>query len=138
MSKVEKKDKPKRINSYNIALREWNAERKKRNLKWLSPKKGTPEYQEVQALKKQIEEQSKKPKEKKVVKFNDEKVKNDKKNVKPRDSHDSAIKKLMKTNAILTDKIVAETDTKKVLELVERLKMNTQMLVNVRERKSRQ
>jgi hypothetical protein len=41
MSKVEKKDKPKRINSYNIALREWNAERKKRNLKWLSPKKGT-------------------------------------------------------------------------------------------------
>jgi hypothetical protein len=25
----------------------------------------------------------------------------------------------MKTNAILTDKIVAETDTKKVLELVE-------------------
>jgi hypothetical protein len=138
MSKVEKKDKPKRINSYNIALREWNAERKKRNLKWLSPKKGTPEYQEVQALKKQIEEQSKKPKEKKVVKFNDEKVKNDKKNVKPRDSHDSAIKKLMKTNAILTDKIVAETDTKKVLELVERLKMNTQMLVNVREMKSRQ
>ena len=130
-----KKDKPKRINSYNIALREWNAERKKRNLKWNSPKKGTPEYLEVQALKKQIEEAKKAPK---VVKFNDEKVKNDKKNVKPRDSHDSAIKKLMKTNKVLSDKIVAETDTKKVLELVERLKMNTQMLVNVREMKARQ
>jgi len=129
-----KKDKPKRINSYNIALREWNAERKKRNLKWLSPKKGTPEYEEVQALKKKIEESKKAPK---VIKFNDEKVKNDKKNVKPRDSHDSAIKKLMKTNKVLTDKIVAETDTKKVLELVERLKMNTQMLVNVREMKAR-
>ena len=132
-----KKDKPKRINSYNIALREWNAERKKRNLKWMSPKKSTPEYQEVQALKKKIEEEKKKPKEKKVVKFNDEKVNNNKKNVKPRDSHDSAIKKLMKTNAILTDKIVEEKDTKKVLELVERLKMNTQMLVNVREMKAR-
>lgn len=130
-----KKDKPKRINSYNIALREWNAERKKRNLKWSSPKKSTPEYLEVQALKKQIEEAKKAPK---VVKFNDEKVKNDKKNVKPRDSHDSAIKKLMKTNKVLSDKIVAETDTKKVLELVERLKMNTQMLVNVREMKARQ
>ena len=130
-----KKDKPKRINSYNIALREWNAERKKRNLKWLSPKKGTPEYEEVQALKKKIEESKKAPK---VVKFNDEKVKNDKKNVKPRDSYDSAIKKLMKTNKVLTDKIIAETNTKKVLELVEKLKMNTQMLVNVREMKARE
>jgi len=129
-----KKDKPKRINSYNIALREWNAERKKRNLKWTSPKKGTPEYEEVQALKKKIEESKKAPK---VVKFNDDKVKNDKKNVKPRDSYDSAIKKLMKTNKVLTDKIVAEADTKKVLELVEKLKMNTQMLVNVREMKAR-
>ena len=135
---TEKKDKPKRINSYNIALREWNAERKKRNFKWMSPKKGTELYLEVQALKKKIEDAKKAPKEKKVVKFTDEKVKNNKKNVKPRDSHDSAIKKLMKTNKVLTDKIVAETNTKKVLELVEKLKMNTQMLVNVREMKSRE
>jgi len=121
----EKKDKPKRINSYNIALREWNAERKKQGHKWSSPKKGTELYLEVQAIKKQIEEQKKKPVEKKVVKFNDEKVKNNKKNVKKRDSHDTAIKKLLKTNSVLTEKIVAETNTKKVLELVEKLKMNT-------------
>jgi len=101
-------------------------------------KKSTPEYQEVQALKKQIEEQKKKPVEKKVVKFTNEKVKNDKKNVKKRDSHDAAIKKLLKTNKVLTDKIIAETNTKKVLELVEKLKMNTQMLVNVREMKARE
>ncbi len=132
-----KKDKPKRVNSYNLALKQWNEERKKRNLKWMSPKKGTALYQEVQALKKQIEEAKKAPKEKKVVKFNDEKVKNDKKNVKKRDSHDASIKKLLKTNAVLTERLVAETDTKKVLELVEKLKMNTQMLVNVREMKAR-
>jgi len=134
----EKKDKPKRINSYNIALREWNAERKKQGHKWSSPKKGTELYLEVQAIKKQIEEQKKKPVEKKVVKFNDEKVKNNKKNVKKRDSHDTAIKKLLKTNSVLTEKIVAETNTKKVLELVEKLKMNTKMLVNVREMKARE
>jgi len=133
-----KKDKPKRVNSYNIALREWNAERKKQGHKWSSPKKGTELYLEVQAIKKQIEEQKKKPVEKKVVKFNDEKVKNNKKNVKKRDSHDTAIKKLLKTNSVLTEKIVAETNTKKVLELVEKLKMNTQMLVNVREMKARE
>ena len=132
-----KKDKPKRVNSYNLALKQWNEERKKRNLKWMSPKKGTALYQEVQALKKQIEEAKKAPKEKKVVKFNDEKVKNDKKNVKKRDSHDASIKKLLKTNAVLTERLVAETDTKKVLELVEKLKMNTQMLCNVRQMKAR-
>jgi len=133
-----KKDKPKRVNSYNLALKQWNEQRKKQGHKWSSPKKGTELYQEVQALKKQIEEQKKKPVEKKVVKFTDEKVKNDKKNVKKRDSHDAAIKKLLKTNKVLTDKIIAETNTKKVLELVEKLKMNTQMLVNVREMKARE
>ncbi len=132
-----KKDKPKRVNSYNLALKQWNEERKKQGHKWSSPKKGTALYQEVQALKKQIEEAKKAPKEKKVVKFNDDKVKNDKKNVKKRDSHDAAIKKLLKTNAVLTEKLVAETDTKKVLELVEKLKMNTQMLCNVRQMKAR-
>jgi hypothetical protein len=133
-----KKDKPKRVNSYNLALKKWNEERKKQGHRWSSPKKGTELYLEVQSIKKQIEEQKKKPVEKKVVKFNDEKVKNNKKNVKKRDSHDAAIKKLLKTNSVLTERIVAETNTKKVLELVEKLKMNTKMLVNVREMKARE
>jgi hypothetical protein len=135
---AEKKDKPKRINSYNLALKQWNEERKKQGNKWTSPKKGTEGYNQIQAIKKKIEEKKKEKKVEKIVRFNDDKVKNDKKKVKKRDSHDAIIKKLMKTNSVLTEKIVAEKDSKKVLDLVDKLKMNTQMLVNVRVMKARE
>ena len=135
---AEKKDKPKRINSYNLALKQWNEERKKQGHKWTSPKKGTEGYNQIQAIKKKIEEKKKEKTLEKIVRFNDNKVKNDKKKVKKRDSHDAIIKKLMKTNSVLTEKIVAEKDSKKVLDLVDKLKMNTQMLVNVREMKARE
>jgi hypothetical protein len=132
--------KVKRVNSYNLALRDWNAERKKQGHKWTSPKKGTKEYDEVQELKKQIESKNSKPVQevKKVVSFNEDKVKSDPSNVKKRDSYDSVIKKLLKTNTILTERIVAEKDPKKVFELVEKLKENTEMLSKARSLKDSQ
>ena len=137
---MSEEKKMKRVNSYNIALRDWNVERKKQGFKWTSPKKGTKEYDEVQELKKQIESKTSKPVQevKKVVSFNDEKVRSDPSNVKKRDSYDAGIKKLMKTNTILTERIVAEKDTKKVFELVEKLKENTHMLTKMRQLKDSQ
>ena len=137
---MSEEKKMKRVNSYNIALRDWNAERKKQGHKWTSPKKGTPEYDEVQELKKQIESKTSKAVQevKKVVSFNDEKVRSDPSNVKKRDSYDAGIKKLMKTNTILTERIVAEKDPKKVFQLVEKLKENTHMLTKMRQLKDSQ
>ena len=129
--------KTKRINSYNIALRDWNAERKKQGHKWSSPKKGTPEYDEIQNLKKQIEENKNKP-IKKIVSFNDESVKTEASNVRKRDSYDATIKKLMKSNNLLTERIVKETDPKQVFKLVEKLNENTQMLTKARQLKDGQ
>lgn len=127
----------KRVNSYNLAIKEWNEERKSKGFKWSSPKKGTAEYEEVQAIKKRIEDEKKPVKEevKNVVSFKVEDMKADSKNVKKRDDYSNVVKKLMKTNTILTERIVEETDTKKVLELVSKLKENTQMLTKARQLK---
>jgi len=130
-------EKTKRVNSYNLAIKEWNEERKSKGFKWSSPKKGTAEYEEVQAIKKRIEDEKKPVKEevKNVVSFKIEDMRADSKNVKKRDDYSSVVKKLMKTNAILTERIVEETDAKKVLELVAKLKENTQMLTKARQLK---
>ena len=130
-------EKTKRVNSYNLAIKEWNEDRKSKGFKWSSPKKGTTEYEEVQAIKKRIEDEKEKPvKEvKNVVSFKVEDMKADSKNVKKRDDYSNVVKKLMKTNTILTERIVEETDTKKVLELVSKLKENTQMLTKARQLK---
>ena len=130
-------EKTKRVNSYNLAIKEWNEERKSKGFKWSSPKKGTAEYEEVQAIKKRIEDEKEKPvKEvKNVVSFKVEDMKADSKNVKKRDDYNNVVKKLMKTNTILTERIVEETDTKKVLELVAKLKENTLMLTKARQLK---
>jgi hypothetical protein len=130
-------EKTKRVNSYNLAIKEWNEERKSKGFKWSSPKKGTAEYEEVQAIKKRIEDEKEKPvKEvKNVVSFKVEDMKADSKNVKKRDDYNNVVKKLMKTNTILTERIVEENDTKKVLELVAKLKENTLMLTKARQLK---
>jgi len=134
--------KTKRVNSYNIALKEWNAERKKKGLKWLSPKKDTSEYIQVQKIKQRIELEKKKPVDN-VVRFRTGKEEKKevskpiKNNTKKVDSYNATIKKLMSINKTLTEKIIKETDAKKVLDLVNKLKMNTQMLKNVRDMKSK-
>ena len=129
--------KTKRVNSYNLAIKEWNEERKSKGFKWSSPRKNTKEYEEVQAIKKRIEDEKKPVKEevKNVVSFKVEDMKADSKNVKKRDDYSNVVKKLMKTNTILTERIVEETDAKKVLELVAKLKENTQMLTKARQLK---
>jgi len=63
--------KKKRVNSYNLALKEWNENRKKQGHKWSSPKKSTEEYKQVQAIKKRIEDEKKNKTVNKVVHFKD-------------------------------------------------------------------
>jgi hypothetical protein len=121
--------KTKRVNSYNIALKEWNAERKKKGLKWLSPKKDTTEYIQVQKIKQRIELEKKKPVDN-VVRFRTGKEdkkevsKPIKKNTKKADDYNATIKKLMSINKTLTEKIIKETDAKKVLDIVDKLKIS--------------
>ena len=127
--------KTKRINAYNIALRDWNTERKKRGLKWSSPKKDTEEYEEVQKLKREIEEKKSVKEVKNVVSFKVEDMRPDASNVRKRDGHDATIKKLLKINSVLSEQLVKETDTKKVLEIVDKIKENTLMLTKARKMK---
>lgn len=59
--------KPKRINTYNIALKQFNENREKKlgdSYKWLSPKKGTDEYKEVRSMQLKIKEDIQKEKDK--------------------------------------------------------------------------
>jgi hypothetical protein len=133
--------KKKRVNSYNLALKEWNENRKKQGHKWSSPKKNTEEYKQVQVIKKRIEEEKKPKPIKKVVHFKDgteEKKEKTNNNAKKKDNYNATLKKLMKLNSVLTEKIVKETNHKQLLDLVEKLKMNTQMIKNVRELKNNQ
>ena len=133
--------KKKRVNSYNLALKEWNENRKKQGHKWSSPKKNTEEYKQVQAIKKRIEDEKKNKTVKKVVHFKngtEEKKEKPKNNAKKKDNYNATLKKLMKLNSVLTDKLVKETNQKQLLDLVDKLRMNTQMIKNVRELKNNQ
>jgi len=127
--------KTKRINAYNIALRDWNAERKKKGFRWMSPKKDTEEYEEVQKLKREIEQKKEVKEVKNVVSFKIEDMKADVSNVRKRDGHDATIKKLLKINSVLSEQLVKETNTSKVLEIVEKLRENTLMLTKARQMK---
>jgi len=44
----------------------------------------------------------------------------------------------MKLNSVLTEKLVKETNQKQLLDLVDKLRMNTQMIKNVRDLKNNQ
>lgn len=114
----------KRQNKYNVALKVWNEERKKKGFEWLSPKKGTDEYKEVQDLKSSLKKDEKKVKEKKVKEVQ---------LVKSKDKPSATINKLLKINKKITENLIQEKDNKKILLLVEKLKENTLMLTKVRE-----
>lgn len=117
----------KRENKYNVALKVWNEERQKKGFEWLSPKKGTDEYKEVQELKSSLKKDEKKVKEQKVKKVKEVQL------IKNKDKPSATINKLLKINEKITENLIQEKDNKKILLLVEKLKENTNMLTKVRE-----